>query len=104
MGASTTRAAFDTGGTTGFVPPSLIPSQDVFTDSSGNEWVAQGTTMTVYTSNPSSGGTELYSITAGNEQVPVTLLHLNTGIYPFLGEPVYLAYSPNGTGMLYFDS
>jgi hypothetical protein len=49
----------------------------------------------------------LYTTTVGAQQTTVVSSFLggtfNTGITPFLQEPIYLSYSPSGSGTTVFD-
>ena len=93
----TNDAFIDSGGLDGAVPTALHPP-DV------NGYVPSGTTLSVYT----SGGTFLYTTTVGSQQTPVVSSQLggdfNTGIIPFLEDPIYLSYTPSGSGTMIFDT
>ncbi|CPR13406.1 PE-PGRS family protein [Mycobacterium bohemicum DSM 44277] len=93
----TTGAYIDSGGLGGSVPDNLGPPN------SGG-YLPAGTTVSVYTPD----GTLLYTTTAGNQQTTVAPSALggffNTGISPFLQDPVYLSYSPSGAGTMVFDT
>ncbi len=93
----TNDAFIDSGGLDGAVPTALHPP-DV------NGYVPSGTTLSVYT----SGGTFLYTTTVGSQQTPVVSSQLggdfNTGIIPFLEDPIYLSYTPSGSGTMSFDT
>lgn len=93
----TTNAFIDSGGLYGAVPTALNPP-----DVGG--YVPSGTTISVYT----TGGTLLYTTTAGSQQTTVVSSLLggffNTGITPFLQDPIYLSYSPSGSGTTIFDT
>lgn len=86
----------DSGGLWGDLPASLGTG-------SVNGNVPQGTTFAVYT----AGGVPLYSETvtaaAAPEVVSGPNASFNTGIAPFLLYPIYLSYSPSGTGTIFFD-
>ncbi len=93
----TTGAYIDSGGLGGSVPDNLGPPN------SGG-YLPAGTTVSVYTPD----GTLLYTTTAGNQQTTVAPSALggffNTGLSPFLQHPVYLSYSPSGSGTMVFDT
>lgn len=94
----TTGGAFiDSGGLYGSVPTALSPP-------TVGGYVQSGTTVSVYT----TGGTLLYTTTVGSQQTTVVSSLLggdfNTGITPFLQDPIYLSYSPTGSGTMFFDS
>nr|WP_304441339.1 PecA family PE domain-processing aspartic protease [Mycobacterium sp. 852002-51057_SCH5723018] len=91
----------DSGGAFGAVPQQLLPLSQIF-----NGYVPAGDTISVYTAN---GGTLLYSQTVAGAapnlpQVVSNLDYFNTGVYPFTQTPIYLSYSPGGTGTMYFDT
>jgi hypothetical protein len=91
----------DSGGAFGAVPRQLLPLSQLF-----NAYVPAGDTISVYTAN---GGTLLYSQTVTGTapnlpQVVSNLDYFNTGVYPFTQTPIYLSYSPGGTGTMYFDT
>ena len=94
---STSDAFIDSGGLYGAVPSALNPP-----DTGG--YVTSGTTISVYTTN----GTLLYTTTVGSQQTPVVSSlfggDFNTGITPFLEDPIYLSYSPSGSGTMIFDT
>ncbi|WP_231981951.1 PecA family PE domain-processing aspartic protease [Mycobacterium sp. E2327] len=94
----TSGAFIDSGGLYGYVPDNLNPPN------SGG-YLPAGTTISVYTPN---GATLLYTTTVGSQQTSVvsSLLggNFNTGIAPFLQDPIYLSYSPGGTGTMTFDA
>lgn len=95
-----------------------VPTQDAFIDSGGlygdmptnlnapssGGYVDAGTTITV----ENSSGTVLYTATVGSDQMSVVSSaaggDFNSGIAPFLEGPVYLSYSPAGTGTMYFGT
>jgi hypothetical protein len=93
----TTGAFIDSGGLYGSVPTALNPP-----DVGG--YLPAGTTVSVYT----TGGTLLYTTTVGAQQTTVVSSFLggefNTGIAPFLQDPIYLSYSPSGSGTTIFDT
>jgi PE family len=95
---STSGAFIDSGGLYGSVPDNLNPPN------SGG-YLPTGTTISVYTPD---GATLLYTTTVGAQQTTVVSSFLggdfNTGIAPFLQDPIYLSYSPSGTGTMTFDS
>jgi PE family len=90
-------AFIDSGGLYGSVPDNLNPPN------SGG-YLPAGTTISVYTPD---GATLLYTTTVGAQQTTVVSSFLggnfNTGITPFLQEPIYLSYSPSGSGTTVFD-
>ncbi|ORW48493.1 hypothetical protein AWC20_26615 [Mycobacterium parmense] len=94
---STSGAFIDSGGLYGDVPTALNPP-----DIGG--YVAPGTTISVY----NTGGTLLYTTTTGVDQTVVVSSFaggtFNTGLAPFLEDPIYLSYSPTGTGSIFFDT
>ncbi len=94
---TTSDAFIDSGGLYGDVPSALNPP-----DAGG--YLPAGTTISVY----DTGGTLLYTTTAGSQQVSVVSSYaggdFNTGITPFLEDPIYLSYSPTGSGTTYFDT
>jgi hypothetical protein len=67
--------------------------------------LAAGTAISVYTPD---GTTLLHMTTAGAQQTSVVSSFLggnfNTGIAPFLQDPIYLSYNPGGTGTTIFDA
>ena len=79
----------DSGGVYGTIPSSVAGS------------VPANTLITVY----NSGGTELYQYTTNGTNSPTVVSgdSMNTGYQPFLNGPVYISYSPNGTGTTVFD-
>jgi PE family len=79
----------DSGGVYGTIPSSVVGS------------VPPGTQITVY----NSAHTELYqyTTTATNSPTVVSGDSMNTGFEPFSQGPVYISYSPSGTGTTYFD-
>ncbi|ORW44052.1 hypothetical protein AWB90_16075 [Mycobacterium paraense] len=91
-------AYIDSGGLYGYVPDNLNPPN------SGG-YLPAGTTISVYTPD---GTTLLYTTTVGAQQTPVvsSLLggNFNTGIAPFLQDPIYLSYNPTGYGTTVFDA
>jgi PE family len=93
----TSGAFIDSGGLYGSVPDNLNPPN------SGG-YLPAGTTISVYTPD---GTTLLYTTTVGAQQTTVVSSFLggnfNTGITPFLQEPIYLSYSPSGSGTTVFD-
>jgi hypothetical protein len=71
----------DSGGVYGTIPSSLASD------------VAPGSTITVYSSQ---GGTELYTYTvgsAGDEPTSTSGTSIDSGVEPFLDEPIYIDYS-----------
>jgi hypothetical protein len=76
----------DSGGVYGTIPTSVSP----------------GETITVY----NSAHQELYSYvtTATNTPTVVSGDSMNTGNIPFSLNPVYISYSPSGTGTTYIDN
>ena len=90
-------AYIDSGGVYGAIPSSVVPSSAI--DSSGT--VAPGTTITV----ENSTGHVLYSylVTATNSPY-VTSSMMDTGYVPFSQAPIFVDYSPSGTGTTVFDS
>ncbi len=94
----TGNAFIDSGGLYGAVPSALGPPD-------ANGYVASGTTISVYT----TGGTLLYTTTTGSQLTNVLPsgsygADFNTGIAPFLADPIYLSYSPSGYGTMVFDT
>jgi hypothetical protein len=80
---STVSDDVDSGGVYGTVPSSL--------------GAAQGSTITVYSSN---GGTELYSYTVGTDSdktselpVPISGTSIDSGVIPFQEEPIFVDYT-----------
>ncbi|WP_231999066.1 PecA family PE domain-processing aspartic protease [Mycobacterium sp. 1081908.1] len=94
---TTNFAYIDSGGLGGDVPTALNPPNV-------GGYLPAGTTISVYT----TGGTLLYTTTVGAQQTAVVSSFLggtfNTGIAPFLQNPIYLSYSPSGTGTTIFDT
>ena len=84
-------AVIDSGGEQGYLPSSVAGS------------LPAGTTISVYTSD---GSTLLYSYTttAGNSPTVVSGDQMNTGNEPFALGPVYISYSPSGTGTTIFGT
>jgi PE family len=96
-GATTTTyngisSEIDSGGVYGTVPSSIN--------------APAGSTVDVYAPGTEGTGTPLYSYTAGatNAPTPITSGEMNTGNAPFMHYPVYISYSPGGTGTTIFDS
>lgn len=94
----TGNAFIDSGGLYGAAPSALGPP-DV------NGYVAAGTTISIYT----TGGTLLYTTTTGSQLTNVLPsgsygADFNTGIAPLLADPIYLSYSPSGSGTMVFDT
>jgi hypothetical protein len=79
----------DSGGVYGTIPSSVAGS------------LPAGTVITVY----NSAHTELYSYTTTATNTPTVVSgdSMNTGFEPFSQGPVYISYSPSGTGTTYFD-
>ena len=78
----------DSGGVFGTIPSSLVSGSSV----------PPGTTIDVY--NSASGGTLLYSYTTGNlgtsgydGPTPVSGNQIDSGVLPFLHEPIYISYT-----------
>jgi hypothetical protein len=99
--AGSTPAFIDSGGAYGAVPDSHMPITQFF-----DAYVPAGDTISVYTSN---GGTLLYSQTVTGTapnlpQVVSSADYFNTGVYPFTQTPIYLSYSPTGSGTMTFDT
>lgn len=94
----TDYAFIDSGGVYGALPTALNPP----TDSSG--YVQSGTLVSVY----NTSRTLLYSTTTTSQQMSVVSSSaggdFNSGVTPFLDDPIYLSYSPGGYGTMYFDS
>ncbi|GFG63154.1 hypothetical protein MKUB_06440 [Mycobacterium kubicae] len=92
----TSGAFIDSGGLFGSIPDILNPPNV-------GGYLPAGTTVSVYT--PS--GTLLYTTTVGAQQTSVVPYWLggvfNSGITPFLEGPIYLSYSPTGSGTTIFD-
>jgi hypothetical protein len=67
-------------------------------------YVPAGTTISVYTTS----GALLYTTTVGSQQTTVVSSRLggdfNTGVTPFLQDPIYLSYGPSGSGTTIFDT
>ncbi|OBG27262.1 PecA family PE domain-processing aspartic protease [Mycobacterium sp. E3198] len=92
------NAFVDSGGLWGDVPASLG------TGSAGG-YVPQGTTLTVYTAN----NVAIYHETVGAAPTAPAVVSganglFNTGNIPFETIPIYLSYSPLGTGTLFYDA
>jgi hypothetical protein len=95
--SGSTNAFIDSGGAFGAVPHFYTPTTAI----GGN--VPAGDVISVYTQQ---GGTLLYSQTVSGGAPPQVVTNndfFNTGIYPFTQIPIYLSYSPNGTGTMIFD-
>ncbi|OBK15173.1 PecA family PE domain-processing aspartic protease [Mycobacterium asiaticum] len=92
----TTGAFIDSGGLYGSIPDILNPPNV-------GGYLPAGTTVSVYMPN----GTLLYTTTVGAQQTSVVPYWFggvfNTGITPFLERPIYLSYSPTGSGTTIFD-
>ncbi|MGO9157915.1 PecA family PE domain-processing aspartic protease [Mycobacterium sp.] len=85
------------------VPGSYIDSGGVYgTLPTSVGSLPPGTLIKVY-----SGGTELYQYTTTATNTPTVTTtsgdSMNTGFEPFSQGPVYISYSPNGTGTTVFD-
>ncbi len=94
----TSGAFIDSGGLYGAVPTALGPPN-------ANGYVQSGTSISVYT----TGGTLLYTTTTGSQQTTIVQsgeygADFNTGVSPFLADPIYLSYSPSGYGTTVFDT
>ena len=97
-----TGVYIDSGGQLGAIPQNLLPS------GTAGDLAPAGTTYAVYTTN----GTELYTAPPSGygADLPVVVSSqnsggsLNSGIWPFLEDPVYLSYSPSGVGTIFFDT
>jgi len=81
-------------------PANLLPSGQ-----GGDAYVPAGDTISVYT-GPNATGTLLYSqaVTGTAPDLPVVVPNnnaFNTGVYPFMQIPIYLPYSPSGTGTMF---
>ncbi|ORV91545.1 hypothetical protein AWC11_10290 [Mycobacterium interjectum] len=92
------NAFVDSGGLWGDVPASLG------TGSAGG-YVPQGTTLTVYTAN----NVAIYHETVGAAPAAPGVVTganglFNSGNIPFETIPIYLSYSPLGTGTLFYDA
>jgi hypothetical protein len=82
----------DSGGVYGTIPSSVV---------GGSGTVPAGTVITVY----NSAGQELYHYTTTATDAPTVVSgdSMNTGYQPFSQGPVYISYSPSGTGTTVFD-
>lgn len=94
----TGSAYIDSGGLYGAVPTALNPP-------AVGGYVQSGTGISVYT----TGGTLLYTTTTGSQETTVLPsgaygADFNTGVIPFLADPIYLSYSPSGYGTVVFDT
>lgn len=89
----------DSGGVYGTIPQSLV----------GNAGsLPPGTVISVY-DNSAGTGTPLYTYTVGTDSLgnstaptPVSGNEIDSGVVPFLHQPIYIGYGPNG-GTLVFD-
>lgn|GEM_PF-1432589 len=95
-------AFIDSGGLSGLIPQNLLSGTGV-TGSPGGI-VSPGTTsLAVY----NTSGTLLYSTTTGSGNNAMVVGYpsdvFNSGITPFLLDPIYVSNSPGSTGTLYFD-
>lgn len=94
---STGDAFIDSGGLYGAVPTALNPPTDAY------GYVQPGTQISVY----NTGGTLLYSTTTASQQMSVVSSaaggDFNTGVTPFLEDPIYLSYTTPG-GSISFDT
>ncbi|WP_197518027.1 PecA family PE domain-processing aspartic protease, partial [Mycobacterium sp. E796] len=97
---TTAPSAFiDSGVPFGWVPQDFLPSGQ-----QGGAYVPAGDTITV-----SYNGTTLFTetVTGTAPELPMVVSNtdpFNTGGYPFTQGPIYLSYSPSGTGTMVFDT
>lgn len=90
---SVNGAIIDSGGVTGTLPSSVTGYTPV------NGMVPAGTLISVYSAN----GTPLYSYTTTATNTPYVVNGpMNTGNTPFALQPIYISYSPTGTGATVF--
>ncbi|MEZ0384205.1 PecA family PE domain-processing aspartic protease [Mycobacterium sp. pW045] len=95
------QAVVDSGGVYGTMPSSVL--NGVTPDSNGG--LPDGTTIAVYqhgTNNLLYEYTVHNSNTAFNSPTVTTGDTMNTGNFPFAQQPVYISYSPTGTGTTIF--
>jgi len=109
-------AFIDSGGLYGLVQQDLLPSSQA-----GDAYVPAGDVIRVYTNSTDTTLLYEYTVTGtGLTEVVPTGSEFNTGVFPFsglggtlvgptgaaepTGIPIYLSYSPSGTGMMYFDT
>jgi PE family len=97
-GGITSGAVIDDGGGNGIVPSNLLPS-----DQQGSAFVPAGDTISV--STPS--GTLLYTQTVTGPGLPIVASSansFNSGVFPFTQIPIFVSFSPSGTGTMFFDN
>ncbi|GFG65260.1 hypothetical protein MKUB_27500 [Mycobacterium kubicae] len=87
-----TTAILDSGGVTGTLPASLLPAGGLPPNATISVYNMKGDLLYEYHTNASTGYTPV--ITTGNT--------MNSGNYPFRYQPVFIDYSPNGTGTTVF--
>lgn len=100
MTGTASGAYIDSGGVYGAVPSNLMPSSQQ-SDTS----VPAGDVISVYTPGPN--GTQLYSETVTGPNLPPVVSasqHFIAGAYVFTQIPIYVSFSPAGTGTMFFDS
>ncbi|WP_370067770.1 PecA family PE domain-processing aspartic protease [Mycobacterium sp. MAA66] len=90
----------DTGGVYGTIPATVAGSSVTAADSSGDQYLTAGTTVSIYASD----GTLLYSYKTTSTNTPTVTgtTSMNTGYSPFALGPVYINYNTL-TGSTDFD-
>lgn len=91
----------DSGGVTGTIPSSLIPSSDY---NSATGLVNPGTTISLYSDSAGKDLLYTYQVTAANDPLVVSGSTMDSGVEPFLLGPISMEYTPAGTGTTIFGS
>ncbi|OBJ53126.1 PecA family PE domain-processing aspartic protease [Mycobacterium sp. 1423905.2] len=87
-----TTAILDSGGVTGTLPASLLPAGGLPPNATISVYNMNNDLLYTYETNSSTGYTPV--ITTGNT--------MNSGNFPFAYQPVFIDYSPGGTGTTVF--
>jgi PE-PGRS C-terminal aspartyl peptidase-like domain len=91
----------DSGGVTGTIPSSLLATNEY---NSTTDLVNPGTVISVYSSQAETNLLYSYTVTADNSPIVVSPGDtMDSGAEPFLQGPIYMDYSPSGTGTTIFD-
>jgi hypothetical protein len=91
----------DSGGVTGTIPSSLLTTNEY---NSTTDLVNPGVTISVYSDQAETNLLYTYQVTADNDPIVVSPgVDMDSGAEPFLLGPIYMDYSPSGTGTTIFD-
>jgi hypothetical protein len=91
----------DSGGVTGTIPSSLLTTNEY---NSTTDLVNPGVTISVYSDQAETNLLYSYQVTADNDPIVVSPgVDMDSGAEPFLLGPIYMDYSPSGTGTTIFD-